>query len=334
MGILWFAPQAELKVSSTISSVSSSVILPDQMTQISQATEDTTITIGKTTLGAADDVLKVGQSFKPLVPRIDKIILKAFKSGTPTDNLQVAIHQDNSGAPAVTAITGTTVVVAGSSLGGSAAEVTWDFTDKDFTLTVGKTYWFVISRSGAQSDTDYYDVRYKGTGSSYADGLLSRTDDGTTWTSTATDDIYMKVFGGSIADIVKEVRISGAERDAETVKFIGYNESLDEKRATIVEATFTAAFQNKMIATMLCGTPALVTGTSYYRIRAGEKSSADRVPKAMMFQLQSGSNFVNVLMNNAYMTTVEDSLAADGHMEQTFTFKCLAKDYYEEDNFQ
>lgn len=146
--------------------------------------------------------------------------------------------------------------------------------------------------------------------------------------------------------MMKDVRISGGERDAEALKLMGYNELLDEKRATIVECTFTTAYQGAInyidsaktrgteldTFEMIAGTKQTITG-DYKRTTLGEKSSNDRTTKAVNIQLNDGTYTVDLLLDGAVATSVDFSLAADGHAERTVTFKCLASKYYEEDNY-
>ena len=146
--------------------------------------------------------------------------------------------------------------------------------------------------------------------------------------------------------IVKDVKISGGERDVEALKLLGYNELLDEKRATIVECTFTTAYQgsvNYVDASytrstqldpfeMIAGIKQTTAG-NYKRSTIGEKSTNDRTRKAVNIQLSDGTYTVDLLLDDAACTSIDFNLAADGHAEQTMTFKTLASKYYEEDNY-
>lgn len=146
--------------------------------------------------------------------------------------------------------------------------------------------------------------------------------------------------------MVKDIKISGGERDAETLKLLGYNELLEEKRATIVECVFTLAAQgaikafnsaatrstNLDTAEMIMGVKQTVTG-NYMRATGGEKASNDRTSKAVHFKLADGTNTISVLLNNALGTSRDYSLAADGSEEESITFKCLASNYAEEDDY-
>ena len=146
--------------------------------------------------------------------------------------------------------------------------------------------------------------------------------------------------------MVQDVRISGGERDIDAKKTFGYNELTDQKRASIIETSLTIGYQGSIKAFSTSGTRGTnldtaewfmgvkqtVTG-NYKRATGGEKSANDRTTKAVHFKLTNGTNTISILMNNALCTTRELSIAADGHMEETITFKCLASNYYEEDDF-
>jgi len=154
-----------------------------------------------------------------------------------------------------------------------------------------------------------------------------------------------------MSNIVKDLTIRGGERDVEALKLLGYNELIDLKRATVMEISFTTAFQGSVLllldsegaagtrgtefdfAEFFMGEKQTVTSTSFYRTQGGEKATNDRAACAIQVALTDGSNYINILLNSAYATSRELSLAADGHMEQTITFKCLASTYYEEDDF-
>jgi len=336
MAQLWLAPQAELRIGPTISSVGSSAALDTQQLFVSQATQDTTINVGKSSVGGADDVTEVAQSFTADGPFISKVTAFVGKNGTPTDNIVCKIYNDSSNVPGTTLIA-TSANVTGASLADAPAATDFTFTEGSFDcpLTYGKKYWIVFDRGGDASDSNFFEVNYKGTASTVASHALARSDDDmSSWTADASGyDLYHVIYAGDLP-VVKDLKVSGGERDVEAAKFLGYNELLDEKRSNVITATFTASFFDALMASGWCsGTPALVTGTSYYRTTGGEKSSNDRPTISAMLRLNDGTNTVVLLLNDAKATVHETSLSADGHAEQTITIKCLASDYYEEDDF-
>jgi hypothetical protein len=149
---------------------------------------------------------------------------------------------------------------------------------------------------------------------------------------------------------VTNVSIKGGSRDFTAVNTLGINQLGQQGRPEIITAEFSLILENAQGAEYLSGTPfitsvvvAAYTGTytsTFTRWQYGEKSTnaADRPTLAVLFKLTdavatASNKTVNVLMNNAYLTNREMSLAADGNVEEKWTIKCLAQDYYEEDNF-
>lgn len=336
MSLLWFAPQASLRVSETISTVSTTATLESQQTFVSQATQDTLINVGKATVTAADDVTEVGQSFTADGPFISKVTAWAGKAGTPTDTIVCKIYTDSSDDPS-TELIATSTGLDSDDLASTPAAEDFVFNEQDFSqpLKKGLKYWIVFDRTSTASDTNYYKIHYKGTASTVAGHALTRSDDDmASWTVDVNGyDLYHVIYAGDLP-IVKDMRITGGERDVEALKLLGYNEIIDEKRSTIIEATFTLTYWGQAIGSVFkdgINTTA-VTG-SYYRTIGGEKSSNDRTTKCVQFLLTDGTNHITICMNDAIVTASPDDLAADGHVGQVITAKCLASNYYEEDDF-
>ena len=133
----------------------------------------------------------------------------------------------------------------------------------------------------------------------------------------------------------KEVKISGAERDLEAINVLGIGQLDQQGRPTIVECTLTLIYDDATKSgQFLAGSIKAVTGTTFNRVTFGEHDASygDRVRKAVLIELDDGTNKVYALLNNSFATTREWSLAADGHVEETLTFKGLAQNYMEEDN--
>lgn len=79
------------------------------------------------------------------------------KNNAPSDNIRITVQGDSAWSPDNTPITnGTSNNIAGSAV--SSSQPTWTaFTFASaFTLTAGTTYWIVVERTGAMSDTDHY----------------------------------------------------------------------------------------------------------------------------------------------------------------------------------
>jgi len=131
----------------------------------------------------------------------------------------------------------------------------------------------------------------------------------------------------------KEVRISGGERDLEAINTLGIGQLDQQGRPTIIECVLTLVYEDATKTGSMIDGPAITTASGFKRVQAGEHVVAsDRVRKSVLVELDDGTNKVYALLNMAYATTREWGLAADGHVEETLTFKTLAQHYYEEDN--
>ena len=165
----------------------------------------------------------------------------------------------------------------------------------------------------------------------------AKVEVGATIATVATNTSLDNSFSGTdfTAD-VKDFSITGGERDLDTTKTLGYNEIEELKRSTPITATFTLATRDHDWFEFWLGTRAIVTG-SIYRMRGGEKASGgnygQRAKKAVLITMTDGTNTVRILMNSAAFTNIEESLAADGTAEQKVTVKCLASNFYWEDDF-
>ncbi len=329
MTTLWFAPRGQIVIMNTLSSVNASASLESQFTFVSQETQDSAIKVGVTTLTLDDDVAKVAQSFTADGLYVDKVTAYVGYAGTPTDSIQCKIYSDNLNEPGTLLATSTTYAIA--SLTNSGATQDFEFKDSDFTqqLRPGSKYWIEFSRTGSTSDANYYTVYYEVSASTVANHALSRYD--AAWAVDASGyDLYHVIYAGGV--LAKDIKISGGERDVEALKLIGYNEIMDEKRATVIEYTFTAVYQGSAVQALQSGTPSNPVG-AYFRIQGGEKASNDRTKKVVAMKLNDGTYTVVCALNDAYVSASDVSLAADGSAEQTFTAKGLASTYYEEDNY-
>ena len=146
----------------------------------------------------------------------------------------------------------------------------------------------------------------------------------------------------------KDIRISGGTQDFVPVNTLGVTQLGHKKRPEIVEAVFTIVYQEGMPAKYVGGptttlTSTLLTGAAdFNQYQYGEKSTAAarRVANAVILVLDNGETdasadrqVVVACLNNAYCTGRELSLDSEGFVEERLTFRCLATDYREEDNF-
>ena len=335
--VLWEATDARVLISSAISSIDEDIALLDQQYFVSQATQDTLINVGKSTVTDNDDVTEVAQSFTADGPFIGKVTAWAGKAGTPTDKIVCKIYSDDTNAPSSTLIA-TSAGLEATDLATTpeAENFIFTFSDYNYSMRTGDKYWIVFDRTGSASDTNYFKIHYKGTASTVASQALSRSDNNmTSWTvDTKGYDLYHIIYAGEMP--VKDIKISGAERDVEGVKLFGFNEKLHLKRATPVEFQLTIIAGNSYPYEFVSGVGVSVTATDYFRNTFGEKSSSDRTAKSIIFVLNdpvTATKNVVFLGNNVYGTNIETSLESDNYVEHTITFKCLATQAYEEDNY-
>ncbi len=81
------------------------------------------------------------------------ININLFKTGTPADNLVFAIQADSAGSPSGTDII--TATIAGTTFTTGSSPYTITFAPAQ-TLSTSTAYWVVLSRSGAQDASNYY----------------------------------------------------------------------------------------------------------------------------------------------------------------------------------
>jgi hypothetical protein len=85
---------------------------------------------------------------------VNKIAIRATIAGAPSDNLQVALHSDSGGSP------GTELEVIAMDGGEITTAMNWnEFTFANTTeITYGSDYWIVVSRSGSNAHSDFYQI--------------------------------------------------------------------------------------------------------------------------------------------------------------------------------
>jgi len=161
---------------------------------------------------------------------------------------------------------------------------------------------------------------------------------GSSVTVGSTSTLLAQVSATDFTGRVKDVKISGGERDVESIPLLGEdstgyaNQEIFQKSVgSLREVSMTLIYTDSDISALGMGTVATSGSASGYSRLQGDQALTQ---KAVLVSFNSGSNYVNVLLNNAYVTKLGDlSIEADGHLTQEVTLKCLAKDYYEEDNF-
>jgi hypothetical protein len=156
-------------------------------------------------------------------------------------------------------------------------------------------------------------------------------------TVQTTSTLLAQVGSTEYTDRVKDVSVTGGERDVETIPLLGENASgysnqeiFQKSVGSLRECSMTMIYKDVDISQLGAGTVSTSSGASTYKRIQGDQSLTK---KAVLISFNDGTDYVNVLLNNAYVTKLGDlKIEADGHLTQEITFKCLAKDYYEEDN--
>ncbi|MEE9117838.1 MAG: hypothetical protein V3U02_04485 [Calditrichia bacterium] len=155
---------------------------------IDQSQTDTT---NDSTFGKTGESEKIAQSFKPTQKELSSVtIYKSGETGTvdTQDTFTIALHEDNGGEPAATALKSFTFqknLINDSAVGEINLPLPWKVEASGTT-----TYWWVLT-STTNSSSNYFSVK-AGNGDLYANGQAKRYD-GATWNAYA-NDFYFKVF--------------------------------------------------------------------------------------------------------------------------------------------
>jgi hypothetical protein len=122
---------------------------------------------------------------------VDTVELRLRKVGSPADNVTVQLYTDSAGAPNTLLKTAT---VAAASIPTEMDWVSFDF-DNLQQLTSGTTYGLVVSRSGANSPTDYYEIDLDES-AGYASGTCTAYDGAAYQALSPACDMVFRVLGG------------------------------------------------------------------------------------------------------------------------------------------
>lgn len=153
--------------------------------------------VSVTTLGT-----KIAQKFiAPGTWDLAEVLLYAKSTGSPSDNLRVAIYSDSAGLPGTSLASGT---LALTSIGNELSWHEWDLSSWP-RITQGTAYWIVVDRSGSAA-VDAWAVGLE-TDATYTDGDL-KIWNGSNWVDRWEDaSMPFQIFGKretslQIADIV------------------------------------------------------------------------------------------------------------------------------------
>jgi len=124
----------------------------------SLAKAQTVCVLGETSNNADNPItnVTVGPGAQPFTPTADCVVtggtIQAHVTGSPTDDLEVYLYDDNSGDPGSSLEQCSDIDVQG-------ATANYDFTCAGTTtLTSGTQYWLYFSRTGAPSSSNYYRI--------------------------------------------------------------------------------------------------------------------------------------------------------------------------------
>lgn len=118
------------------------------------------------------------------------------KDGTASDNVLIELVNSSAGAPGSTVYASSTIANASISL--TQATTTFSFAHS-YIVVPSTTYWWRISRTGACSDTEDYNLGYD-TADSYSGGSRSY-EQSSTWTNVSTQD---STFTASTTRIIQD----------------------------------------------------------------------------------------------------------------------------------
>lgn len=136
--------------------------------------------------------------------------------------------------------------------------------------------------------------------------------------------------GTAVEGQFKDLSITLPVGDVEKIDLIGttssfQNAELDEKPAGLAEISGTLILPgDELMESEIfgAGTAAGGTHTTY------QAGLATRTKVEFMLNLDDGTDEVNFAFDNVVVTEYNPSLNSDGHMEASFTGKCLPKDCF------
>lgn len=131
--------------------------------------------------------------------------VKVRRVGNPADNLLLSLYSDSSGSPGSLLDSAT---IAGSAISADGNWATVDLANTQ-SLAVGTTYWLMVSRSGANSYSDFYEVMVD-PDLGYAPEVL-KIYDGSGWVSRPENaNMIFRITGLEDTDAQMETLITAA----------------------------------------------------------------------------------------------------------------------------
>jgi hypothetical protein len=203
----YYVPSASIKAaeggSQGVPGSSNTFITQDNLSSAgidqSQTTEDSATGVGlASTTGLAN---QLAQSFIAGKTKISEVKLyKTADTGSFTGTVTVSLQADSSGSPSgsnLATITITNAIYEDLSVGEFDAKFSTEYAS----MTVGSTYWIVISTSTADS-SNHPNLGTNSAGG-YANGSVKRYNATDNWVAIATIDLYFKTINGVVNQGVK-----------------------------------------------------------------------------------------------------------------------------------
>ncbi len=175
-------------------------------TDQSQAIQNGTVAVGESNVTTKKSL--IAEAFVPTVASIRGAKLwKIADTGTFTGTVKVALQASSSGNPSGSDLASYTITNAAWLKLNAAAEFAVTFSSEYTSMTVGATYWIVITSS--TSDTSNHPNLGINTAGGYASGSLKYNNSADGWVSIATSILYFKELGGKLSQIAQTDPTSG-----------------------------------------------------------------------------------------------------------------------------
>lgn len=159
-------------------------------------------------------------------------------------------------------------------------------------------------------------------------------------TSTLYSQSTASTGAKNMTAIVKSVKFKPGAHDVDKVDTfgtvsgsLGYypNQFISQGRPDLAEVELTLLPQTSDSSVWFGSTGGVVvTGGAMRCIGADVTSLGARAKMNVMSHVTNSSGYYTFLANNAIVTSIDNSLDVDGHIEQTVTFKALNADCFDQ----
>lgn len=152
-----------------------------------------------------------------------------------------------------------------------------------------------------------------------------------TITTAAVLDSFFSA-GTAISGIMKDVTIKEPSSEVDQIDLLGQdsnsfqNAEGEEKPYGMAEISGTAILPGDEVTEIMFYPTGVAIAATHTRYRM---ATGTRKRPAILLNLDDGTDEVSFVLDNTWITTKEvKATGADGHMEITFTAKCLPRDFY------